>query len=459
MANEQNLRAGNGRKPRATTLLKKAFDIYYREVEPTAKESSKEATQSRLNGFFEYCKEIGKDSLSMLSQKGLNDYQAYCLKKSEEQQKKGKNGISNQRIKRRYDVICMLINKVLTQHNDFLRYKIPLVRQSTIKVAEIKGEEKKRRPLMPSEIEAISNVQGLTEEEKEFRDLFLIECNCSYRISDTPKMFDPTAHQIHTINGREYMTFETQKEGITTVIWLTDELKQLLKKFDGGFKFADPSKNKRTYTNKMNRLLRRIFEKAGLNKMESFKDQFGKIHQKPTCEVITSHWARYTFIYNGLFTWGLTSEQLKTFTAHADHKMIDEVYNVYAKNPEKLVEQADKALQKVGLVDKAATTHTETNQVTTETIAAIEKRAEERAERELINDNVKAAIWLGLNPCDVMDCKNLDQVNRLLYKIEYEYIKAGIDPYQIKRLWQNKSMTFKEKKKALLQLMKLAKNE
>lgn len=49
MKKVQNLRPGDGRKPRATTLLAKAFNIYYAE-KPT-KESTVKIQHRRLDFF------------------------------------------------------------------------------------------------------------------------------------------------------------------------------------------------------------------------------------------------------------------------------------------------------------------------------------------------------------------------------------------------------------------------
>ncbi len=330
-------------KPKATNLLIKAFDIYYNEVSE-AKEGSKRQKRGLLNHFIKYCEVIGKDEVSMLSQTGLNDFQNYLLNQSKEKQQKGKKGAGNEQIKAKYNFCATLINNVLAVHSDFAKYKISKVEYSKLKVVKIEGEDKKKRPLMQNELDAITNVQGLTEEEKEYRDLFLLECYGSYRISDTEKMFDKSKQKHISMNGMDFLTFETQKEGITAVIWLDDKVKNLISRFDNGLKYAD-FKDQHKYMVKMNKNLQIIAKKAGLNKTETYKDSHGVRHEAPTHKIITSHWARYTFIYNGLFVWGLTSSQLKTFTAHADSTMIDEVYNVYAKSAEKLVEQAAKALQ------------------------------------------------------------------------------------------------------------------
>ena len=185
MANNENLQ--KGRSKSATKLLQKAFDIYYLENKPQTKESSKQQEQSKLNAFYDYCKEIGRDGKGTLSQRGLNDYKTYLIKQSKE---KGENGNGNKTINLKCTTIKKFINNVLAVHNTFLNEGIKKVEYVNLPIPKIDGEDKKRRPLTNEEINKLMNADNLTPREKEYRDLFVLECNCSYRVSDTPRLFD-----------------------------------------------------------------------------------------------------------------------------------------------------------------------------------------------------------------------------------------------------------------------------
>ena len=167
----------------------------------------------------------------------------------------------------------------------------------------------------------------LTPQEQEFRDLFLMECDCGCRVSDLPKLFDPTVQKHYADKGREVMAIDTQKEHIRAYIWLTDTIKECLAKYgDKGFIYARPD-NTRTFTNKYNRIIRSIARKAGLTGKETYKDANGNIKTECLCDIISSHFARYTFIYN-MRKRGYTADELRRLTGHADSTMINEVYSV-----------------------------------------------------------------------------------------------------------------------------------
>lgn len=311
MANNENL-SRNGRPAKATNVLKRAFDVYYTEVNPRAKETSKVVQKRIMLQYCNYCEEIGKDSVNMLSQKGINDYKSYLIK----------NGNSAKNVNNKVGVIVMLVNNVIAVHNDFLRYKLAKV--DYIKMQEIiqKGDDKKRRPLTKEELNKLENCDTLADKEKEYRDLFILECNCSYRVSDTPKLFDKSQQKHFNKNGVELMVINTQKENIDAVIWVTPKVKEILDRYENGFKYVKLDVN---FTQRYNRQLKNIAKKSGLNSQESYINAKGETITKPLYEIIGSHFARYTFIRNGKDL-GLTSNELKDFTGHADDSMINEIY-------------------------------------------------------------------------------------------------------------------------------------
>lgn len=81
----------------------------------------------------------------------------------------------------------------------------------------------------------------------------------------------------------------------------------------------------RVCISRYNQALKRIFCKAGLNKIEHFTDAHGVAQHKPLCDIIASHFGRYTFIKD-CFQKGLTASEIKDLTGHASEAMINEVY-------------------------------------------------------------------------------------------------------------------------------------
>ena len=162
MTNEQNLRKGTGRTASATKTLQKAFDVRYNG----GKAGTISTAQSKLNQFFAYCHEIGKDTVSMLTTNGIEDYKQYLLKNSDN---------SNKQINNLCQQIVTLINNVLAINGNFRRYGVKKVDYIKLEEVNAKGEDKKRRPLKDDELQKLMDCDNLTEKEIEYRDLFILQ--------------------------------------------------------------------------------------------------------------------------------------------------------------------------------------------------------------------------------------------------------------------------------------------
>lgn len=346
MANNENL-SRNGRPSKATNVLKKAFDVYYTEVNPRAKKSSKDVQRRIMIQYCNYCEEIGRDSVNMLSQKGINEYKSYLIKSRN----------SPQNVNTKVGVIAMLINNVIAVHNDFLRYKLGKVDYIKMQEVNQKGDDKKRRPLTKEELNKLENCDTLTEKEKEYRDLFILECNCSYRVSDTPKMFDKNQQQHFNKNGVELMVINTQKENIDAVIWVTPKVKELLERYEKGFKYAKLTSA--NFAKTYNYQLKKIAKKCGWDSQESYIDAHGNKITKPLYEIIGSHFGRYTFVRDGKEK-GFTSDELKDFTGHADDKMIDEIY--FSETKADKANNAFRAIERITNANQANANQANANQ-------------------------------------------------------------------------------------------------
>lgn len=341
MANLQNLQKGKSVK--ATTLLKKAFDVYYTELKTKVKESAQKTAYTQLSAFFKYCEEIGKDGKGMLSQKGLNDYKSYLIRKAKEAKEKGeKRYDSNVQINNKCQAVARYINSVMVSHTYFTRYGIERVNYQNLEEVNAKGEDKKRRPLTSEEMEKLNNDGVLSEKEKEYRDLFVLECNCAYRIGDTAKLFDKSLQKHYKKGNFELIMINTQKENIDAVILVTPLVKKILDRYAKGFKYANP--NGKDYQSTFNRQIKRIAKKCGLDSTESFVNAHGEKETKKLYEIIGSHFGRYTFINNAL-SLGFTPNEIKDFTGHADDSMINEVYAIITKTDK--ANNAFRALERI----------------------------------------------------------------------------------------------------------------
>lgn len=341
MANNKNLQKGKSVK--ATTLLKKAFNVYYSEIKTSVKESAQKTAFTQLSAFFKYCEEIGKDGKGMLSQKGLNEYKAYLIKKSKEDKEKGtKRYDSPLQINNKCQAVARYINSVMVSHIDFVKYAIERVNYQNLEEVNAKGEDKKRRPLTSEEMEKLNNDGVLSEKEKEYRDLFVLECNCAYRIGDTAKLFDKTLQKHYKKGNFELIMINTQKENIDAVILVTPLVKNILERYAKSFKYANP--NSKDYQSTFNTQIKRIAKKCGLNSTETYVNAHGEKVTKKLYEIIGSHFGRYTFINNALKL-GFTPNEIKDFTGHADDTMINDVYAIVTKTDK--VNNAFRAIERI----------------------------------------------------------------------------------------------------------------
>ena len=339
--NNENLSKSVTRTPQASTLLNKAFNIYYGTYRKV-KEVSRSRELGKLNAFIAYCEEKGINKVSSISQKGLNNYKNYLIKKSKEE---GSKGDSNSTINAKCQTVAKIINFMAGDEN-FSRYNISKVECNLLQEIHPRGEDKKRRPLTKGELDKLISCEKLNEKEKEYRDLFILQCYAGYRVSDTEKMFDPSLQRIHKKGGNSYITILPQKEEtrkIIAVIWLNKTVRSILDRYKQGFKYVNISSI--NYSQNLNYNLRNIFKKSGLDSIEEWTDAKGVTHKDKLCNIISSHFARYTFIYNGLFAYGFTPSELKDFTGHSDETMINEVYNVHSADD--TVAVANKAIQRV----------------------------------------------------------------------------------------------------------------
>ena len=314
----------------ATTLVKRAFDIRY--PKDKTKASTLATAQYRLKAFLDYIKKSKKgDTLqNHLTQDGLNDYKEYL-------QSEGKKGTKI--INEYCQLIERLINVVLCVNSEFRKYKFTLVKYVTIEDKRKKNDTKKVA-LTNDEVETLKSVQGLTEKEKEYRDLFIMQVETGVRYSDIHKLFNGD-YKTTTKGTQTIYTIDTQKEGITAAIVVTPTIIELQQKYKNGFihnNFA--LKNNRHYYNYN---LKAVAQKAQLNRIVEYVDGQGNKKADMLCDIITNHYARHTFITKKLRE-GYTPAEVAKMSGHADTRMIEKVY-------EHLNEE-DKALQVIDAIER-----------------------------------------------------------------------------------------------------------
>lgn len=316
----------NKREICATTLLNQAFSLAYGENKQEEQKENSTWKQNRrlLDEYFHYMKEkkVPNSVKGALSQTAINDYKDYLVNEKK---------LSASTINHRVSIVKRLINNHLVIDTKFLKYNIKKVGYKQIKDVRLRRESS-RTALTQTEVEAIENAEGLTATQKEYRDIFLMQCYTSMRASDVRKIFNKSEYEEEMIvNGDRWISIRAQKsrtdEG-TYSIKVDPKIQVILDRYANGFSEIDINVNADAFEQKLNDSLRQIAQKAKLFRVHTYYKSKGNGKEKHTdriCDIITSHFARHTFITQKIRE-EYKSDIIKKMTAHTDKTMIDKVY-------------------------------------------------------------------------------------------------------------------------------------
>ena len=290
---------------KATKALKKALELYPTIKSKIVAESTLNTYKYNLSNFVKYCEDIKRDSILMLTEKGINNYEIYL--------RSHKKSAGNIRDSLR--IVKILINEVIVKHPYFKTYGIKTV---SVKLPTNVRSEGKMVELTEDEIKSLADCKGLTPKQQEYRDLFVLECLTGQRASDIPILFDSERYTIKD----DYFSFITKKEGVPALVKRTPEVLAVISRYKDGFRHINISSKSLTQNESTD--LKLIAKKAGLNRMLSYKDNHGKILTKPLCEIISSHHGRHTFVTKMARVVPL--ETLKFLTGHKDTQALKKYY-------------------------------------------------------------------------------------------------------------------------------------
>ena len=308
---------------KGTEILNNALGYYYDYIakKPISPNTVRQS-EYNLGHYISYIKEQGiSDDTSILTQKALNNYKKYLQDTSKEIEN-GKRGGGTDSINHKCQIVALLINKVICCENDFLKYKVSSVKYNVIKDSR-EQKDKCRFALTEEEVLAIKECSGLTPKEEIYRDMFVLQNEIGQRVSDLIRLLK---HQYtrECIEDTTYYILKTKKEKTKAIIEETPYIKQFFDKYKDGYgeiNLSTIAKNGYTY----NRNVRRIAEKAGLNREITYKDSRGNEHTKKIYEVLVTHDSRHTFATQKLKD-GYDSKTVSKMTGHKDEKMVNTVY-------------------------------------------------------------------------------------------------------------------------------------
>lgn len=402
------------RQRKATNALDKALGIYAKSIS----DSTLTTYKYNLQNFKDYCAEIKRDSVLMLSKKGLNEFEAYL---------KGKGKTINN-IRNCLRVVKTLVNEILAKHPDFKKYGIEEIE---IKLPKDKKSEGKKVELTDDEITAIKNCEGLTPVQTEYRDLFILECLTGQRVSDIPTLFNPN---LYTIEG-DYFSFITKKEKVAALVKRTPEVLEIIDKYKDGFKHINI--NSRYLAQGETNALKEIAMKAGLNRIITYKDNKGETHSEPLYKMISSHFGRHTFVTR--MARQMSLEKVKYLTGHKDTQSLNK--NYLHQTVEDRINILDKAFNRTEKNDNP-TTEIGRKDVLNEQFAYDMLLNIEHAIKNDINFNtdstrqaikiIKSVVGLSSCPKDI-NIEKVAALDRIVFELSYYYRDAQLySAYQYK---------------------------
>lgn len=287
-------------------------------------ENSRKIYLGYVTAFKEYLEAKGiSNSLSAINTDVLEDYQQFLLER---------NPVKIKTLLNKVKGIVTLINHA----NKDKAIKANINTNGITYLEDKRSKEQKKSkqvPLTEEQLLAIYNYADLRPREVEARDLFICQCLLGQRISDLPKIFKGEYTITKLEDGNEVISFIVQKTTEEATLYLFPVVKEILERYkETGFKYIDLlTEDERIVKKneaKLNRTIKQVCEKAGLDSDINYVEQIGSNitkKRKKLFEMIHTHIARHTFI-TLMCRLGVSKEDVIIATAHTDTTMIDDVY-------------------------------------------------------------------------------------------------------------------------------------
>ena len=287
-------------------------------------ENSRKIYLGYVTAFKEYLEAKGiSNSLSAINTDVLEDYQQFLLER---------NPVKIKTLLNKVKGIVTLINHA----NKDKAIKANINTNGITYLEDKRSKEQKKSkqvPLTEEQLLAIYNYADLRPREVEARDLFICQCLLGQRISDLPKIFKGEYTITKLEDGNEVISFIVQKTTEEATLYLFPVVKEILERYkETGFKYIDLlTEDERIVKKneaKLNRTIKQVCEKAGLDSDINYVEQIGSNitkKRKKLFELIHTQTTRHTFI-TLMCRLGIPKEDVIIATAHTDTTMIDDVY-------------------------------------------------------------------------------------------------------------------------------------
>ena len=408
-------------------------------------ENSKKIYKGNINTFREFLKNSHiEDKWENITKETIEKYQKYCIDQHEIWT------TTNNKI----DFIKNILKDIdeIDKIWDYTKSRIDKVKRIPCKLSN-KELHELQLALSENNIKTLYNIDNLSEEEIEIRDIFILQTLVGQRIGDMRKVCDGS---IYINDNNSTITITQQKTHESATIPLFPLTKELLKKYKSGFKYIDTSLKKDQ--DKINTSIKNIAAQAGLTTLQTYIQQFGYNREEITkrmCDRIHTHTARHSFI-TIMCMFNVPKEDVIIATGHTDTKMIDKVY-LHLKDEDKR-KKVEKSFSNLNSHIFGGLENNNANNEDNISVSNIKNK--QSLNKDEIEEAKKVLTFLGADIYEYIELNDIDKLNRLLYgKYERKLLDLGVEFEAIKKIYNARNSTLKEKSEALRELINNLKNK
>lgn len=267
---EDMVKGNVGKTPSATKALDKALKAYIADSQ--VKESTGKVYGLIVGKYKRWIVDVYKvDGMSALKQSAFDKYIEYL-------KAQGKSNADINKVA----IIRKIINSYIAKGG---KYGLTQIIFNPLKDKRL-SEDRVKVEILQDEIEKLENITLPTEYQLH-RDLFMLAIYTGQRVSDIQQI----AVGVYCKKDG-YLVVKTIKRGKNAYIPLSKKVEYYLKRVEGKVgKMSDVN-----FRNKLNTNIKEIFRLAGIDREITFKDAHQKTITAPLHSIISSHFARHTFI-------------------------------------------------------------------------------------------------------------------------------------------------------------------
>lgn len=268
---DKDMVKGNiGKTPSATKALDKALKQYIADSQ--VKESTAKIYRLLVGKYKRWIVDVlGVDAMSAFKQSSFDKYIEYLKKE----------GASSNEINKLV-VIKKLVNNYIAKGN---KYGLTPIVFNTLKDKRV-IDDRIKVELLDDEIEKLENI-ALPAEYQLYRDLFMLAINTGQRVSDIQNI----AVGVYERKG-DFLVIKTIKREKFAYIPLSKKVENYLNRVEGKVK----KQSDVNFRNKLNTNIKEIFRLAGIDRKITYKDAHQREITQPLHSIISSHFARHTYI-------------------------------------------------------------------------------------------------------------------------------------------------------------------